>query len=173
MAGITYDRQALQDMHRSLQGLRMGMYLPRLAQLIAVGGVKLTMDTFRNQRSPYGQQWAPLARERARDRRARLRVMAQGKKPRGQKILIDTSRMRNSTAAIHMGRSGGVAIPTGYATVHQTGGRVMRHGHQIGTIPRRQMLPTREQGLPGTWQRMIQRETVGLLTRWVQKGARA
>jgi len=173
MAGVTYDRQAMADMHRSLQGLRLGMYVPRLAQLIAVGGVKLTMDTFRNQRDPYGRQWAPLARERARDRTARLLAERRGRMPRGQKILIDTSRMRNSTAPIHMGRSGGVAIPTGYAAVHQDGGRVMRGGHQIGVIPRRMMLPDRQQGLPGTWQRMIQRETVGLLTRWVQKGARA
>lgn len=173
MSGVTYDKQALTDMRRSLEGLRLGAYVPRLAQLVAVGGVKLTMDTFRNQRDPYGRQWAPLARERARDRRARIRAQAKGKKVRGQKILIDTSRMRNSTAAIHVGRSGGVAIPTGYAAVHQGGGRVVRNGQQVGVIPRRMMLPNRQMGLPGHWQHMIKREAVGLLTRWVNKGARA
>ena len=173
MAGIVYDKQIMRDMHRSLEGLRLGAYVPRLAQLVAVGGVKLTMDTFRNQRDPYGRPWAPLARERSRDRKARLRVLARGKKPRGQKILVDTARMRNSTAPIHMGRSGGVGIPTGYAAAHQDGGRVMRGGRQVGVIPRRMMLPDRAAGLPGHWQKMIQRETVGLLTRWVQKGARA
>lgn len=173
MAGVTYDRQIMRDMHRSLEGLRLGAYVPRLAQLVSVGGVKLTMDTFRAQRDPYGRPWQPLARERGRDRRARLRVEAKGKKARGGKILIDTARMRNSTAPIHMGRSGGVAIPTGYAAVHQDGGRVMRNGRQVGVIPRRMMLPDRAMGLPAHWQKMIQRETVGLLTRWVQKGARA
>lgn len=173
MAGVEYDRQAMVDMRRSLEGLRLGAYVPRLAQLVAVGGVKLTMDTFRNQRDPYGRDWAPLARERTRDRKARLRVLKRGQKPRGQKILIDTARMRNSTTAIQHGRSGGVAIPTGYAAVHQDGGRVMRGGRQVGVIPRRMMLPDRKMGLPGHWQRMIQREAVGLLTRWVKKGARA
>jgi hypothetical protein len=173
VAGVTYDRQIALDMHRSLEGLKLGVYVPRLAQLVAVGGVKLTMDIFRAQRDPYGRDWQPLARERARDRKARLRAVARGQKPRGQKILINTARMRNSTAPIHMGRSGGVAIPTGYAAVHQDGGRVMRGGRQVGVIPRRMMLPDRAQGLPGTWQRMLQRDTVGLLTRWVQKGARA
>lgn len=173
MPSVTYDKQAMTDMRRSLQGMKLGMYLPRLAQLVAVGGVKLTNDTFRNQRDPYGRAWAPLARERGRDKRARLRVEAKGKKARGQKILIDTARMRNSTAPIHMGRSGGVAIPTGYASVHQDGGRIMRGGRQVGVIPQRMMLPTRQMGLPAHWQKMIQRETIGLLTRWVTKGARA
>jgi hypothetical protein len=173
MDGVTYDKNAMADMRRSLEGLRLGAYVPRLAQLVSVGGVKLTMDTFRSQRDPYGRQWAPLARERSRDRRARLRAQAKGKKVRGQKILIHTSRMRNSTATIHMGRSGGVGIPTGYASVHQNSGRVMRGGREVGRIPQRMMLPDRARGLPGTWQWMIQRETVGLLTRWVKKGARA
>lgn len=214
MAGVVYDKQLLHDMRRSLQGLRLGAHLPRLAQLIAVGGVKLTMDTFRNQRDPYGRAWRPLAKERARDRRARLRALAKGKKPRGQKILIDTARMRNSTAPIHMGRSGGVGIPTGYAAVHQNGATIHPHSrlasyanvtyrvagrfasmrtaeraHRAGQrveehryrrtyaeafrIPQRMMLPDRAMGLPAHWQRMIQREGVALMTRWLQKGARA
>jgi phage gpG-like protein len=169
---IRYDKQILADMRRSLEGLRLGAYVPRLAQLVSVGAVKLTMDAFRNQRDPYGRAWQPLARERARDAVARRRLQAKGKKVRGQKILIDTGRMRNSTAPIFDGRSGGVAIPTGYAAVHQDGGRVMRGGQQVGVIPRRMMLPERQMGLPAHWQQMIQRETVGLLTRWVNKGAR-
>jgi phage gpG-like protein len=172
VASITWDRQALADKRRSLEGLRLGAYVPRLAQLVAVGGVKLTMDVFRNQRDPYGRALAPLARERSRDRFARLRAESRGQKARGQKILIDTGRMRNSTAPIYMGRLGGVAIPTGYAAVHQNGGRLMRNSQQIGRIPQRMMLPDESMGLPGHWQRMIQRETVGLLSRWVNKGAR-
>lgn len=214
MAGVTYDREIMNSMRRSFRDLRLGAYVPRLAQLIAVGGVKLTMDCFRNQSDPYGRPWKPLARERARDRRARLRAQARGKKVRGQKILIRTARMKNSTTAIHMGRSGGVAIPTGYAAVHQGGARIPPHtalaslgnatyrvrgrfasGAQAARaagrgqrftrayynrtyvrdtiIPQRMMLPDPKMGLPAGWVRMTQRETVGLLTRWVSKGARA
>ena len=213
MAGITYDKQTMADIRRSLEGLKLGAYVPRLAQLVSLGGVKLTMDTFRNQRDPYGRAWAPLARERSRDKKARLRVESHGKKSRGQKILIDTARMRNSTTAIQMGRSGGVAIPTGYAAVHQDGAHIAPHtrlksygnvtyrsgnrfvsqrdaanarsrGNSVTagrynrtyaqgiTIPRRMMLPDPAMGLPSTWKKMIGRESVGLLTRWVNKGAR-
>jgi hypothetical protein len=173
VGSVSYDKSALADMRRSLEGLRLGAYVPRLAQLVAVGGVKLTMDAFRNQRDPYGREWAPLARERTRDRKARLRVEARRQKARGQKILIDKARMKDSTAPIHWGRTGGVAIPTGYAAVHQNGGRVMRNGQEIGRIPQRMMLPDQAMGLPAHWQRMIQREAVALLSRWVNKGARA
>lgn len=214
MAGVSYDRNALAEFTRNLRGLGLGEFVPRLAQLVAAGGVKLTMDCFREQRDPYGKPWQPLARERTRDRRARLRAVKQGKKPRGQKILIDTARMRNSTAAIQAGRSGGVAIPTVYAAAHQNGAHIAPHSrlasyrnatyrvgnrfasqrdaeraHRRGqrvesgrhrrtysngiTIPRRMMLPDREMGLPVHWQEMIHREAVGMMKRWVRKGAAA
>ena len=164
MASVTWNREKLESEIRSLKGIEAGAFAPRLAQLIAAGGVKLTMDTFRTQRSPYGEPWKPLKRERTRDKRARLRREAKGLKSRGQKILIRTGRMRNSTAAIAIGKTGGVGIATGYARPHQEGTRF---------IPQRQMLPSAQKGLPGTWLRMIQRETIGLLTRWVSRGARA
>jgi hypothetical protein len=183
MAGIFWDKQAMTMAHQHLQSLRLGAYLPSLAQLVAVGGVKLTMDTFRAQRDPYGSPWAPLARERTRDRRARLRAMARGQKPRGQKILIDKARMKNSTTAIHVGRSGGVAIPTGYAAVHQNGARITRtptlreqvtrsmagrssRRTTTTVIPQRMMLPDQAKGLPRNWQLMIHDASVQMLTRW-------
>ena len=213
MAGVTYDKGAMARARRDLESLRLGAYVPRLSQLIAVGGVKLTMDCFRKQQDPYGRAWKPLARERTRDKAARLRAIARGKKVRGQKILIDTSRMRNSTTAINAGRSGGVAIPTGYAETHQNGAHIAPHSrlaryqnvtyrvgnrfaseaqarkaHRAGlavkadrfrrtyaegiNIPQRMMLPDPQMGLPSTWNNMIRREGVGLMKRWVQKGAR-
>ena len=127
MAGVTYDHGAMARARRDFESLRLGAYVPRLSQLVAMGGVKLTMDCFRKQQDPYGRKWQPLARERSRDKKARLRAIAKGKKVRGQKILIDTSRMRNSTTAIQLGRSGGVAIPTGYAITHQNGAHIAPH----------------------------------------------
>jgi len=163
MASVTWDKARLESEIRSLRGLESGAFVPRLAQLIAAGGVKLTMDTFRSQRNPYGEPWAPLKRERTRDKRARLRREAKGLKSRGQKILLRTKVMRNSTAAIASGHAGGVGIPVGYAAAHQYGTHV---------IPQRQILPSAEKGLPGTWVHMIGRETIGLLTRWANKGSR-
>ena len=127
MAGMVWDRQHLLDTVKSLGGLAAGAFIPRLAQLVSMGGVKLTMDTFRNQRDPYGLPWAPLKRERTRDKRARIQREAKGLKSRGQKILIKTARMRNSATAIHIGNSGGVAIPTGYAASHQNGAHIAPH----------------------------------------------
>jgi hypothetical protein len=199
VAGVSYDRAALRDFRRRLDQLRLGAYFPRLAQRISVGGVKLTMDGFRNQRDPYGKPWAPLARERPRDRRARLRVLARGGKPRGQKILIDTSRMRNSTAPLATGKSGGVAIPTGYARPHQEGAQIAAHSQlrrdvlagraRLGrmgiasfastkratfahgiNIPQRMMVPATDRPLPAAWREMVQRESIGVLRTWIEKG---
>ena len=212
MPSVTYDKQAMTMAHRHLQSLKLGAYIPRLAQLVAAGGVKLTMDGFRAQRDPYGHAWKPLAKERTRDKHARLRAMAKGKKVRGQKILVNTARMRNSTTAIHQGRTGGVAIPTGYAASHQQGAHIPPHSrlksyhnvtYRVGSrfasesqakkaqkrgehvtasrynrtfangidIPQRMMLPDPQRGLPVPWQKMIKRETVGMLKRFAQKGA--
>jgi hypothetical protein len=35
------------------------------------------------------------------------------------------------------------------------------------------MMPDKAMGLPASWNTMIRKETVGLMTRWVLKGARA
>jgi hypothetical protein len=127
MASMTWNRQHLLDTVKSLGGIAAGAFVGRLAQLVSVGGVKLTMDTFRAQRDPYGTPWAPLKRERTRDKRARIQREAKGLKSRGQKILIKTARMRNSATAIHIGNSGGVAIPVGYAASHQHGAHIAPH----------------------------------------------
>jgi Phage virion morphogenesis family len=127
MASVTWDKNLLAAKIANLHGLEGGAFKTTLAQLIAAGGVKLTMDTFRKQADPYGKAWQPLKRERSRDKRARLRRESKGMKARGQKILIKTGRMRNSTTAIQSGSSGGVAIPTGYAASHQNGAHIAPH----------------------------------------------
>ena len=127
MASVTWDKTLLAAKIASLHGLEADAFKTTLAQLIAAGGVKLTMDTFRKQADPYGQAWKPLKRERSRDKRARLRREAKGLKSRGQKILIKSGRMRASTTAIQSGNSGGVAIPTGYAASHQNSAHIAPH----------------------------------------------
>ena len=161
MASVTWDKNLLAAKIASLHGLEAGAFKTTLAQLIAAGGVKLTMDTFRKQADPYGKAWQPLKRERSRDKRARLRRESKGLKARGQKILIRTGRMRNSTTAIQTGSSGGVAIPTGYAASHQDGAHI---------APQRMMLPSPERGLPLPWRKMTERETLGLIKRVLNPG---
>jgi phage gpG-like protein len=165
-----------------LRRLEANEHLPMLAQLVSAGGLKLTMDCFRSQKDPYGRAWKPLARERTRDKRARLRVEAKGKKSRGGKILIDTARMRNSSHSIQQGNAGGVAISTGYAAAHQGGARIRREptlreqaarsmagrtARQASTtiLPQRMMLPDAAMGLPAPWRFMIQAEGAGLMRR--------
>jgi phage gpG-like protein len=192
---VKHDKPSLERQKFMLAALKDNLHLPRLAQLIAAGGVKLTMDCFRNERDPYGRPWKPLARERTRDRRARLAREKRGLKSRGHKILTDTARMRNSTAPIWRGNQGGVAISTGYAASHQNGAHINPHS-RIGsrdrleivkgraraisqsrrtfaqgiTIPQRMMLPDSVL-LPESWERMISRESTGLMKRWLQKGS--
>jgi phage gpG-like protein len=186
VAGIIVDQQAMGRAQRAVSRLAHGEHLPMLAQLVAAGGLKLTMDCFRQQRDPYLRPWQPLARERTRDRRARLRAERRGKKSRGQRILIDTSRMRNSATPVQEGNAGGVAIATGYAASHQYGakihrqptlreqatrsmaGRTARSSYTIN-IPQRMMLPDPTIGLPNPWRFMVQYEGARLMQR-IQRG---
>ena len=189
MAGVVIPEAAMSRAEVLLWRLEANEHLPILAQLVSAGGLKLTMDCFRGQHDPYGRAWKPLARERTRDRKARLRVEAKGKKSRGGKILIDTARMRNSSHAIQQGNAGGVAISTGYAAVHQNGARIRREptlreqatrsmagrtarAASTTIIPQRMMLPDASMGLPATWQSMIQAESAGLMRR-MQRGGEA
>lgn len=102
-------------------------WVGELAQRTAAAGMKLVGDEFRKQTDPYGKAWAPLARERTRDKAARLRAIAKGKKPRGSKVLHKTGRMENSAGASASGRLISVVVPVGYAAVHQNGAQIAPH----------------------------------------------
>jgi phage gpG-like protein len=193
---VTFNRAQLEERIRRLAQIQANAHLPVLSQLIAAGGVKLTMDCFRNERDPYGKPFKPLAQERSRDKRARIARERSGKKSRGHKILTDTARMRNSTAPVWRGNAGGVAIATGYAAAHQNGAHISPHSRLGGqfanlrekgkhiiakratyangiTIPQRMILPDAEHGMPSTWNAMIGKEAKGLLGRWANEGKRA
>ncbi len=189
MAGVVIPQAAMSRAEVLLKRLEANEHLPMLAQLVAAGGLKLTMDCFRKQQDPYGRAWKPLARERTRDKRARLRVERRGGKSRGGKILIDTARMRNSAATIQQGNAGGVVIPTGYAAAHQSGARIRREPTlreqatrsmagrtarvaSTTIIPQRMMLPAAAMTVPAPWRFMIQAEGVRLLQR-MKRGSEA
>jgi phage gpG-like protein len=132
--GVKYDKPNLKRQKFTLAELQANSHLPRLAQLISVGGMKLTVDCFRNERDSYGLPWKPLARERSRDHRARIAREKRGLKSRGHQILTDTARMRNSTAPFWHGNQCGVTIATGYAAVHQHGAHINPHSRLAGAI---------------------------------------
>ncbi len=154
-------------------------WLGELAQRISAAGLKLVADEFRAEQDPYGKPWAPLARERPRNRRARLRAIAAGRKPKGQKILQDTGRMRSSVGAAPRDHTARLVIPTWYAAVHQNGARFTREPtlrEQITrsmagraprlssttVIPQRMMLPDGD--LPTLWRLTFEKESNLLLS---------
>lgn len=124
-------------------------WLGELAQRVSAGGVKLVADGFRSSTDPYGDAWAPLKRERRRDRKARIRAEKAGRKPRGARILVRSGRMRASAGASPQGRTAKVVIPTWYARFHQEGTVKMRQ---------RMLLPSDERGMPEKWGAMVERE---------------
>lgn len=129
--------------------------VPLLAQRVVATLMKEVADEFRESRDPYGNPWAPVVRNRGRDRRARAGRQRRGLGARSDKPLIDTGRMRASVSARAEGSHVRISIPVSYASYHQYGTR---------TIQRRQILPEdRTGGLGPRWSRAVDREAVKLL----------
>lgn len=82
--------------------------------------LKLVADEFRGEVDPYGKKWAPLKRERTRNKKARKK----GKRG-GQKILQNTGRLRASIDVRAQGSALVFSLPVAYATFHQSGTRHM------------------------------------------------
>lgn len=136
--------------------------VPRLANRLGVALVKEVGNQFRESRDPYGNAWAPVVRDRRRDRRARARRAKKGLAAKADKPLIDTGRMRASVTFRVEGDSVRVAIPVEYASYHQYGTR---------TIQRRQILPEANTGgLGPRWSMIAARESAALLNEHFGKG---
>jgi phage gpG-like protein len=176
--GCSVNHAQLSQVERVMGVIISKGWLGELAMRISAAGMKLVADEFKTETDPYGKPWAPLKRERTRNRRARLRAVAAGRKAKGQKILQDTGRMKNSVGAAPRGFTARLTIPTWYAAVHQNGatftthpsfreqvtrsmaGRAARTSHTT-VIPQRMMLPNGD--LPDRWQRVFQKESNLLL----------
>lgn len=150
--GVTVNRAQLSRAQRVMNVIVEKKWLGELAQRISAAGMKLVADEFKNETDPYGKKWAPLKRERPRNRRARLKAIARGKQPKGQKILQDTGRMKNSVGGVPRGNTARIVIPTWYAKFPQSGTR---------TAPQRMLLPEGE--LPARWKRIFETESYRLL----------
>lgn len=156
--GVTVRNLAtLQGFERRLEAAAQGRFIPELGKRVAAGLMKEVGDEFRQSRDPYGKPWAPVVRNRLRDRRARARRIAKGKPILADKPLIDTGRMRASVIARVIGNEVRVAIPVEYASYHQYGTR---------TIARRQMLPEADTGgLGPRWTMVLNRESIAVLNK--------
>ena len=125
--GCSVNHAQMSRVEKVLTAIISKGWLAELAMRISAAGMKLVADEFKAQQDPYRKPWAPLAKERPRNKRARLAAIARGRKPKGQKILQDTGRMKNSVGAVPRGNTARLTIPTWYAAVHQNGAYVHPH----------------------------------------------
>jgi phage gpG-like protein len=131
--------------------------LDELGKRTGAALMKQVSDEFRESRDPYGKAWAPVVRDRGRDRRARAKRTAAGKKPKADKPLIDTGRMRASVTAKVTGSDVRIVIPVNYASYHQD---PKPGSHNV----RRQMLPEADTGgLGDRWRMAINKEAAAVL----------
>ena len=136
--------------------------IPILAKRIGAAFVKEVADEFKESRDPYGNAWAPVVRNRLKDRRARARRAKAGKAARSDKPLIDTGRLRGSVVARTSGGQVRIALPVEYASYHQYGTRV---------IKRRQILPESDTGgLGPRWSAAASKEAIAVLNEHFAKG---
>lgn len=156
--GVTiHNLASLKSFERRLEAASQGRFLPELGRRVSAAFMKEVADEFRESRDPYGNAWAPVERNRRKDRRARARRAARGLAIRSDKPLIDTGRMRGSVIARMVGSAVRVAIPVEYASFHQYGTRF---------IKRRQILPeVNTGGLGPRWTMALNREASAVLNK--------
>lgn len=137
MAGIRGDFGKLAALRvRVADAETSGTLRADIAKVLGVAAMKLVADGFRKSVDPYGKPWAPVVRNRKRDRRARASRARRGLTAKADKPLIDTGRLRGaavSTGNLETSAAGvRISIPVEYASYHQHGTR---------RIPQRMMLP--------------------------------
>ena len=130
--------------------------LTRLAQIVArpqsalnqsaLALRRLVQDTFRDERDPWGRNWA---RHAPATSASRDRTGASGQ------ILLDTGRMYNSIDAIADDSGVTVGVGTEYASFHQFGNPSHRAwGGPVSPLAQRAFLPERAPGVvdvPAAW----------------------
>lgn len=138
----------LAKLREGLKSLTSAQSRTLVAQRLCATAVKLVSDEFRKSVEPYGKPWAPVYRNRKRDRRARAKRAAKGLPPRADKPLVDTGRLRASVAAYPTSTGLRVVLPPTYASFHQEGTR---------RIKQRRIVPD-DGDLGPVWKRALERE---------------
>lgn len=154
MPAVRGDFAALKTLRERIAKLATAKATEDITKRVGAAFIKQLADEFRQSRDPYGKPWAPVFRNRKRDRAARGRRLAAGKPARAAKPLSDTGRLRAAATASSALQSSGsivrITIPVSYASYHQDG---TRH------IKRRQMLPAADTGgLGRLWTTALRKE---------------
>lgn len=138
------DLGQLRDLSRKLRLIADGKVIAKTAERLPTAIMKAAADQFRSESDPYGVQWAPLKRERARNKKARKK----GKKG-GQKIGQNNGHMRGSLTVRAEGNRVTAAYGMHYAVFFSDGTRFQ--------VPRH-LLPVTTRGLGPKWDAMVRRE---------------
>lgn len=156
MGLIVRNLRAFRGLQKRLDDVARGGFVEDIAKRVGATLLKQVSDEFRDSRDPYGEPWAPVYRNRRRDRLARRRRAARGLPVRADKPLVDTGRLKASPVARVSGRSVRIALPVAYASFHNEGTRRIR---------KRQILPDAGRGLGPHWGPAVRKETMGVLTK--------
>ena len=114
---VTGDWSKLEKALQELDALASPRVTDVAAQVVAVAMVDEVRLTFRKEQTPDGAKWAPLKRDRARNKKASKK---NGKSSKG-KILQSSGGMRESITAVVQGRNVVVGTNKEYAPYHQFG----------------------------------------------------
>jgi phage gpG-like protein len=164
MAGVRGDFAALARFRARVDGAEQATELrTELARVLGAAAMKQVADSFRLSRDPYGKPWAPVFRNRIRDRRARASRARRGLAARADKPLVDTGRLRAAAvakgAATPTTEGVRIVIPVEYASFHQTG---------TGRIRQRQILPVGDMG--PIWREALNKAALPVVRRYFRGG---
>ena len=166
MALVAKDPQAMPRLQRAVKALAAAGLTDALAKRLGATALKLLSDQFKRSVNPYGETWAPVFRDRKKDRRARARRAKAGKPVLADRPLVDTGRLRAAATGKASNDSSKavvrVVIPVEYASYHQSGTRFVK---------RRQMVPEASTGgLGPIWSKAFEREAEKLILERMKKG---
>lgn len=128
MFQIKGDTRQLEAFVRKLSAA--GSDLGELSESLASEAENLTKDSFRAQKDPYGQRWAP---RRSESRRSS-----------GKQILVASGVLKGSINSKSSASQFSVGYSQQYGTYHQSG---------TSKMVQRMMVPDAGRGLPSSWAR--------------------
>lgn len=135
MAIAKSSMHALHELVKRVEAIKRQDMIPKIRDAVGAALLKEVADEFRESRDPYGKPWAPVKRNRRKDRLAREKRRAAGKAVKADKPLIDTGRLRASAAYLPKGLDGiRIVLPVEYASYHQYGATIREHGRKGGSL---------------------------------------
>jgi len=137
------DFAGLAELRRRVDEVAKKGVLDKLAKVMGETAVKLVQDEFKRSINPAGEPWAPVVRNRRKDRLARQRRARRGRAVRADKPLVDTGVLKGSISNQTTGRTVRIVLPVPYASFHQYGTKHIRRRQIVpeGSLPERFRTP--------------------------------